>query len=248
MFLPLVLLFGFQQLVFLSNAYDNGVLSGQFDWVNHHQMYSDFKQGLAVDYPSWIYFFYPFNLKFVFIHVFVLIPLLLWLVSRKIGVNVWLVLFFYLLFQLAFTTINFGFLKQVVFNELLLVFLFFFLVLKNDFLLLVGLLFGVIVNGFNRSVSYFNLLFIESFNNFGNYFQTLHQLPGFWGFVVLPFVFWFGWKKKLFSNGLIGFGVVFYFLGFFEWRVFLSLLLLFLPYAGFLVQGWLSRCYKTLYT
>ena len=159
-------------------------------------------------------------------------------------------MFFYLFFGLIFHFVNYGYLKQIVFNELLLAFLFVALKYGAEFIVWFGLIGGWIVNGLMRTLTYLNLLFLERFNDFGYYFSTLHQLPGFWGVVVLPFVFFYGWKNKLFGVNFLLFGELFYLLGFFEWRIFLSLLLFFLPFFGLLVQKGLLQlvCYKHLNT
>lgn len=227
----LVLFFGFQQYFLLNNAFDKGLLFQNHDWKEHAKM---IKGNFADNYPHFVYLFYP-TLKFVFFHVFIIIPLLLFLLSRKVGVNPWGVLLLYTFFSLPLEFIDHGYLKQILFTEFSLLFLWLSLELNEELLLPFSLLIGGLVNGVQRSLTYFNLLFVNRFNDFGYYLKA-GQLMGFWSVLLLPFVLIIGLREKWLSPILFWFGVITLFLGLFETRILLTLLVLYLPYVSKLTE------------
>jgi hypothetical protein len=172
------------------------------DWINHYDM---LKNGTD-DYPTWIYILYQPDIKLMsYVHAWLLIPTLMFLLCRKKGSSFALAMIAYCITLAVYVFLHTGLLKQMVITELMLSVL----VLLPTWASVMAFISPFIVNPFNRWFHYISRLIEPSQSLFYANVNTssLGALLAFLGIAL---------TKDFFDKMLL---LVLFLLTLIEWRV-----------------------------
>jgi len=192
------------------------------DWMNHLSYY---EQGTNGNYPN-IYWAYPFGLDFIYVHMFVIIPLLIILLNyaydgQNYKFNSIISIFIYLTTTTPTTFIDHGYLKQILFTEILIIILAI-RYKKGIVTYLTGFVL-LLIQDINRWKTNF-LLTTQTFNNVGFYLLSKGQFLGIWGFILIPFAL-----PSINKKDIKIITILLYLMALFETRIILTLFILLLP-------------------
>lgn len=194
-----------------------------FDW-GHHLTY--YEGGITDNYPN-IYWAFPISLEFsIYIHIFLVIPLLLLLLNytfdkKNYKFNFVVSIFLYLITTTEVTFIDHGYFKQILLTEIFIIILF----LRYKYGMKTYLLgiFLLVIQDLNRWIGNIKLLTLN-FNTIGFYLLSRGQLLGMWGFILVPIAII---KTKQQDIKIIG--IILFLMSLFETRIILTLFILTLP-------------------
>jgi len=162
-FLALIIITG--SWLFLSGHFIScGFDGGKSDWVNNCRMFEAWHENKLSNevYSNWVYPFYPFK-EMIVVYAGFLLPLLLFFYAWESKANVFLVLFIYFISLSPLAYISKGYMKQILFDMLLIFFMSLYYVVREKGLFWrLGVITGLIVSGYKLARGYLRI-----FNPFG---------------------------------------------------------------------------------
>ena len=158
---------------------------GKSDWENHIDTYNKRSEMYFDNYPVWIYYFIQPTFNSILLHGFFILPLLFLLycniyfkIIKVIDRHKLIIysLMLYILSSLPVLIIRNGLIKQLLFTELLLLFLIIFLLFKYKFkrtMIVLSIVGIVYLQPLERTISYLSRFSFDNLINIGMFYITI---------------------------------------------------------------------------